>query len=237
MKQFQRTEKYDKAFLAENFMGPNAILMLDEITQRIELKKEMRILDLGCGMGLSSIFLAKEYEAKIFAVDLWISATDNYGRFLDVGVDDLVIPIHADATELPFADDYFDALISIDSYHYYGNNEDYFEKHLKPMIKKGSPIAIAIPGTKKEMNGMTPDELKPFLDDEEFSTLHCKEWWTEVLQKHLDDFCIREMECTDLAWRDWLASDNPIAKQDVEMMKADNGCYLNLVAITGKVKR
>ena len=38
------------------------------------------------------------------------------------------------------------------------------------------------------------------------------------------------------AWADWLASDNPYAKQDVEMMAAGNDKILNLIAITGKVK-
>lgn len=237
MYKYHRTEKYDKHFLSQNFMGPNAILMLDEITQNIELKQGMRVLDLGCGTGLTSVFLAKEYGVQAFAVDLWISATDNYKRFLQMGVDDLVIPIHADATvELPFADEYFNALISVDSYHYYGNNDDYFERHLKSLVKKGSPVAIAIPGTKQELNGIIPDELKPFLDDEGFATLHCIEWWTQILEKHLDDFMIKEMDCTNKAWSDWLAADNPIAKQDIDMMKADNGKYLNLISITGKRK-
>lgn len=236
MQNFHRTEKYDKRFLSQNFMGPNAVLMLDEITQSVELTKEMRVLDLGCGTGLTSVFLAKEYGVQTFAVDLWITATENYQRFMRMGVDDWVIPIHADAMELPFADEYFDAFISIDSYGYYGNNDDYFEKHLKSLLKKGAPIAIAIPGTKQEMNGIKPDELKPFLDDEDFATLHCIEWWTQILEKHIDDFSIKEMECTDRAWSDWLAADNPIAKQDIEMMKADNGKYLNLISITGKRK-
>ncbi len=76
MYKYHRTEKYDRRFLSQNFMGPNAILMLDEITQGVELTKGMRVLDLGCGMGLTSVFLAKEYGVQTFAVDLWISATD-----------------------------------------------------------------------------------------------------------------------------------------------------------------
>lgn len=218
-------------------MGPNSLMMLDEISQQIMLEKEMRVLGLGCGKGLTSIFLATEYRVQTFAVDLWISATDNYQRFLQMGVDDLVIPIHADATvELPFADEYFDALISVDSYHYYGNNDEYFGKHIKPLLKKGAPVAIAIPGTKYEMNGIIPDAFLPFLDDTGFATLHCIEWWTRILEKHLDDFKISEMICTDAAWDDWLAADNPIARQDIDMMKADNGKYLNLTSITGKRK-
>jgi len=46
---------------------------------------------------LSSIFLAKEYGVQVFAVDLWIEATDNYKRLQQMGVDDFVIPLHADA--------------------------------------------------------------------------------------------------------------------------------------------
>lgn len=39
------------------------------------------------------------------------------------------------------------------------DNDDYFEKHLKSLIKKGAPAAIAIPGTKQEMNGIIPEQL------------------------------------------------------------------------------
>ena len=49
MYKYHRTQKDDKRFLSQNFMGPNATLMLDEITQSIELMKGMRVLDLGCG--------------------------------------------------------------------------------------------------------------------------------------------------------------------------------------------
>ena len=232
-----RTEKYDKAFLSENFMGPNAVRLIDEINQGVRLSSDMRILDLGCGTGLTSIFLAKEVRAQIFAVDLWISATDNFRRFQTTGTDGLAIPIHADATlGLPFADDYFDALVSIDSYHYYGNNDEFFEKKLKPFLKKGAPVAIAVPGTVIEHGGVIPVQLRPFLDEEGFATLHSMDWWTGILKKHLDDFSIGEMECAERAWADWLASDNPYAKQDVEMMAAGNDKILNLIAITGKVK-
>jgi cyclopropane fatty-acyl-phospholipid synthase-like methyltransferase len=40
----------------------------------------MHVLDLGCERGLTSIFQAKEYDAIVFATDLWISAAENYER-------------------------------------------------------------------------------------------------------------------------------------------------------------
>lgn len=39
------------------------------------------ILDLGCGKGLTSLILAKETNALIFANDLWIDKKDNESRF------------------------------------------------------------------------------------------------------------------------------------------------------------
>lgn len=125
---FPRTEKYDKNFLKKNMMGPNSIMILEELLKDVPLKPEMRVLDLGCGNGLTSIFLAKEYGVQVFALDLWISATDNYRRFQETGVGQSVIPIHADAHDMPFADGFFDAVISVDAYHYVGNNDTFSRK-------------------------------------------------------------------------------------------------------------
>ena len=58
-------------------------------------------MDLGCGMGLTSMFLAKEAKVSVFATDLWIPATKNAENFRNWGVDDRIIPIHADANNLP----------------------------------------------------------------------------------------------------------------------------------------
>ena len=112
---FYKTEKYDKDFLKENMMGPNSMMILEELLNEVPLKAGMRVLDLGCGNGLTSVFLAKEYGVQVFALDLWISATDNYRRFLKNGVDDLIIPIHADAQDIPFAEEFFDAVVSVDA--------------------------------------------------------------------------------------------------------------------------
>jgi len=78
---FLKSNQYDKAFLLENMMGPNCLKLLEEMMNSITLKKGMRVLDLGCVKGLTSIFLAKEFGVQVFATDLWITATENYERF------------------------------------------------------------------------------------------------------------------------------------------------------------
>ncbi|WP_226990652.1 SAM-dependent methyltransferase [Methanosarcina acetivorans] len=154
-----KSSQYDTAFVKENMMGPNSMKIIEEVAESLTLEKEMRVLDLGCGKGLTSIFLAKEYDATVFATDLWISATENYERIKSMGIEDKIIPIHAEAHDLLFAEEFFDVTISIDAYHYFGVEEDYLTKHLAPLVKRGRKIAVAVPGLKKEFENGVPEEL------------------------------------------------------------------------------
>ena len=122
--------EFDDDLVMNNMMGPNALRILEEMIRDIDLKKGMRILDLGCGKGLTSIYLARKYDVTVYAVDLWISATENFQRFKEQGLEERIIPIHAEAHNLPFANDFFDAIVTIDSYQYFGHEEGYLDKHL-----------------------------------------------------------------------------------------------------------
>ena len=61
----------------------------------------MRVLDLGCGAAISSIFLARELGVQVWAADLWIDPTQNRRRIEEAGVGDRVFPIEAEAHTLP----------------------------------------------------------------------------------------------------------------------------------------
>jgi cyclopropane fatty-acyl-phospholipid synthase-like methyltransferase len=52
---------------------------------------------MGCRKAMSSIFLARESGVRVWATDLWISATDNWKRIREAGVEDRVFLIHAEA--------------------------------------------------------------------------------------------------------------------------------------------
>jgi cyclopropane fatty-acyl-phospholipid synthase-like methyltransferase len=177
MNNYIKTKNYNRDFLAKNMMGPNSMMVLEELTQNVPLKPGMKVLDLGCGNGLTSIFLAKEFGVQVFAVDLWVSASDNLLRFKKMGLENLIIPIHADAIELPFANEYFDAIISVDSYHYFGNNDRYFPEKLRPLLKKDALVAIAFPGMKYEVHDAIPDEMKPYWEEEALTMWHSIPWW------------------------------------------------------------
>lgn len=75
------------------------------------------------------------------------------------GVGDGIYPIHADARSLPFANDFFDAILSIDSFPYYGTDDHYWN-YLARFVKPGGAIGIAGAGLMREIEGPVPDSLK-----------------------------------------------------------------------------
>jgi cyclopropane fatty-acyl-phospholipid synthase-like methyltransferase len=230
---FPKSQKYDKQFISDNLMGPNALKMVEELTLNLDLQPGMRVLDLGCGKGLTSIFLAKEFGVQVFATDLWITATENYGRFKQVGLDKQIIPIHADANALPYADEYFDAVISVDAYYYFGKNETFMDEKLAPLIKPDGIIALAFPGFKKDIHEHLPPEFLLSWTAEDLETFHSCEWWSNLFSKskkiRLDK--IGELSCHDESWADWLATDNPYAVKDRPSMAAGTGKYMNLISV------
>ena len=163
-------------FLNANMMGPNALRIGEELASQLNIKENMRILDLGCGCGLTTLLLVQKYGASVFAADLWISPTENYERFQSIGIDDKAIPLSVDATKgLPFANGYFDLLLTVDAYHYFGDTAEMLPS-LIPCVKKGGYIAVAVPGIKYEFGKNVPDEMKPFWNDEVARTSHSLNW-------------------------------------------------------------
>ncbi len=220
----------NKDFLKQNLMGPNVILLAAEALDKAPIGSAERILDLGCGTGLSSMYLAENSKATVYAMDLWIHSTENFKRFVEFGFEKRIVPIHADANDTPFADDFFDAAYSFDSYHYFGRNYEYLDKHLAPLVKKGGSIVIVIPGLKQELDYL-PDEMAMSWTKEDIDTIRSLEYWRDIFSKSklTEISSITEMDCYEVSWKDWLATDNPYAVSDRPAMEAGAGKYMNLI--------
>ncbi|MCP5033248.1 MAG: methyltransferase domain-containing protein, partial [Actinomycetia bacterium] len=172
---YVRSNKYDPSWITKNQMGPNVLWLTESLTEVMIIEPGMKVLDLGCGTAMSSIFLAKEFGAQVWATDLWIAASDNQQRIVDAGVESLVTPIHAEAHTLPFAADFFDAVVSLDAYQYFGT-ADLYLGYLSDFLHHGGRIGAVMPALKTELGDKIPAELAPFWESE-FCCFHSPDWW------------------------------------------------------------
>lgn len=228
----------DKKFLTENMMGPNSVVILNELLSLVSLPINGNILDLGCGKGLTSIALSQHSQAKIYALDLWIEAKENQQRFKNLNLDNKITSMQADILDKPFEENLFDAIVSIDSYHYFGNKENILDEYIAPLVKKDGIIALAFPGLKKDIHDNIPEALLNYWSKEDFECFHDITWWKNLFSKsqYTTLLDIQEMNCFDVAWDDWLSSNNPYAIDDQKAMNCGGREIMNLISVILKKK-
>lgn len=107
-----KSEKYNTPELQKKIMGPNPVKLTEELLLNNKVPKSAIVCDLGSGQGLTSVFLAKEYGFTVYSTDLWSDPKENQMFFDDVGLNHTqIIPVKADAANLPFEKDFFDAVV------------------------------------------------------------------------------------------------------------------------------
>ena len=73
----------------------------------------LKIADIGCGTGASTVLLAKELDAEITAVDFLSEFLDELqSRAHDHGVADKITTLNCSMNALPFSDEEFDVIWS-----------------------------------------------------------------------------------------------------------------------------
>ncbi len=229
-----KSTTYDPKIVNEKIMGPNPLKLTEELLQGHTIRPGAAVMDLGSGQGITSVFLAKEYGFRVFAADLWSDPSENMRFFEQMGLSaENIVPIHADATALPFAHEFFDAVVCIDAYNYFGRDKAYLGEHLLPFVKHGGYIYIAVPGMKKDLHDDLPPELLLSWTPEQLEYIHDAAYWEDIIRAAdgVEILSIREMESNEEAWNDWLATDNEYAKGDRKTMEAGGGKYMNFIAI------
>ena len=234
-------DEKNRTLLQETMWGPNGIRQAEELASHFTITEDMKIIDLGCGTGLSALYLVQEYGAQVLATDLYADPTENYERFKSLGIEDKTTPMILDATQpLPFAEGYFDVIFSVGAYNMFGDTEEMLPNFI-PHVKKGGYIAVAFPGLKYDFGSNIPPEMQPFWDVPDVARyIRGIDWWKDLFNKAkgIEIITISEQACHDIAWKEYLASLNPNIEEqkwDLDMMAAEAGKYYNTIQLIAKV--
>lgn len=121
------------------------------VVNQCSVKKGSKVLDVGCGSGSLSIAFAKQIvEGEVWGIDLWKKG-DLSGnvpeRVLEniriEGVENLVKVKTANAREIPFPENYFDAIGSVYVLHNIHPNREKAVFEMIRVLKPGGILAIA----------------------------------------------------------------------------------------------
>ncbi|MEV8379210.1 methyltransferase domain-containing protein [Kribbella sp. NPDC056861] len=235
--EYPLSSKYDAAWLLSCDMGPNPLWLLEDLARDLDLKSGMKVLDLGSGKGATSVFLAREYGVQVWAADLWVDPSTVAANFDAQGVD--AVAIKAEAHALPFAHEFFDAIVCIDAFEYFGT-DDHYLAYLTTFLKPGGQLGIATPAMVREIRdlGHIPKHIKELVGWEA-TAWHTADWWrfhwatTDLVE-------VVSARLQESGWRDWLAwaeassEHNGIPDGSLEMLRADQGEYLSFALVSAR---
>lgn len=207
---------YTRAQIYDETIGGGALYLAARMVRTMDLRPGQLVLDLGCGHGATSMFLAERYRVRVIAVDLWTSATALAERFAARGFLDRIVPLNLDASQrLPFAERYFDAIFSMNSFSFYGGSVEYARRiasHLKPggILCIGSEV-LSDEFTEEQLNNpphayafrLPPPAGHVDVFEDDFKRQHTPGWWQNLLEAAgLEVLDCHELEDADVLYED-----------------------------------
>ena len=236
---YPKSEKYMGNDYMKYIMGPNPLKLCEELLAEHRIPAGARVMDLGSGEGLTSAFLAKEYGFTVYAADLWSEPESHYPLFESFGLSrEQCIPVKADANDLPCEREFFDSVVCVDSYNYFGRDPAYLDEKLLPFVKSGGMIYAAVTGMKQDCHDNIPEVLLRSWNAEQLDYIHDAQWWRGIVSQSRDCevVSVHEMQSNAEVWADWLRQDNEYAVGDRAAMEHGGLDYMNFVAIVLRKK-
>lgn len=136
--------------------------LIEEVLKWSEIQQAEKILDVGCGIGGSSLYLAQKYNATATGITLSpVQAARAKERAAIAQMSEKTEFLVADALQMPFADNSFDLVWSMESGEHMADKEQ-FLKECYRVLKPGGTFLMATwchRPTKSPNQPLTPDEL------------------------------------------------------------------------------
>lgn len=193
--QYPELDSYTRDELYEDCFGGGGLYLATRMVRTMNLHPGDIVLDLGCGKGSASIFLARHFGVKVIAVDLWTPATFLNEKFARHGYRDRIVPLNLDVTkDLPFAENYFDAIFCMNSFNFYGGNVE-FLRHLLKHLRPGGLLCIGSEVLSDEFTAeqlqhppvvyafqLPPPNEHVNVFEDDFKKQHTPLWWRNLFE-------------------------------------------------------
>ncbi len=169
----------------------------------------------------------------------------NWRRVVEAGVADRVCPMRAEAHALPFAAGYFDAVVSIDAYQYFGTDVLYLD-YLARFLRPGGLLGVVVPGLVRPLGAAVPPWLtEPQSNGKVFWEESCRCFLTADAWRANWEGCPAvtgvRVDLQPDGWRHWAdferaiaASGKGIFPSDAEALETDAGRTIGFVRLTAE---
>ena len=135
---------------------------------------------------------------------------------------------------MPFAPSFFDAIVGIDSFPYFGS-DDLYLNYLAQFVKPGGPIGIAGAGLVREIESEIPEHLREWWTQDLWA-LHSAAWW----RRHWERTGIVQVELAETmpdgwkVWLDWHRAVAPDNATEIKAIEEDEGRFMGYVRVVGR---
>ncbi len=136
-------------------MHPGGLKLTTRVAQTAEIDSFSRVLDIGCGYGITTSFLSQNYGCRVAGIDLSAKLISLAKSKIKVKQSALVDLVVSDAERLPFKDLVFDAVISECTFSLLPNKE-VTARQIMSVLKSGGRLVI----TDVIIQGRLSNELK-----------------------------------------------------------------------------
>ena len=215
--------------------GPGSFEMALPLIEAVGIKSGMRVLEVGGGSGQIAIALAKHWDVTVFTLEPWRGGNEIQARAAVAGVWDRVIALGMRAQNLRFADETFDAVISIGSFEMIGEERPNALEQMVRVAKRGARVGVAEPMC---LPVPIPSDLRE-LDRARFSDgrgieyhFRSVDWTAELFERA--GLAVVERRNFPEAIRWWREYSERVSEAERALIHADGGRWATLGMVVGE---
>ncbi|BAY86538.1 gamma-tocopherol methyltransferase [Calothrix parasitica NIES-267] len=135
--------------------------LIEELLRWSEVQQAENILDVGCGIGGSSLYLAQKFNANATGITLSpVQARRASERAVEFGLQDRANFQVADALNMPFTDNSFDLVWSLESGEHMPDKQKFLQECYRVLKPGGKLILVTWCHRSTDESPLTADEKK-----------------------------------------------------------------------------